>query len=511
MMIKEVLNSEIVGLHKLDGTEVCAGVSCDSREVNAGDLFFAMKGLKRDGSDFIPDAIKSGAVAVVVEKLKDPTYPQVLVRDINRAYGIACARIFKEPSRNLIIIGITGTNGKTTIAYMIESVLKEAGISTGVIGTTGYRFAGKNIPAELTTPDARRLNELLYEMADNNVKAVAMEVSSHALELGRVWGIHFDIGVFTNLTRDHLDFHGTMEAYFKSKNKLFSLYLPLSGKSKLFAVINNDVPFSKRITLGDERIKRIGYGIEEDSEIRAIRIKSEGLYSDVVVRINRDEIPIRINLTGRHNVYNALACIGACYALGIEEKYIKRGLENLHSVPGRLEPVPNKYGIRVFVDYAHTPDALENVILALKETAGGRIITVFGCGGDRDRGKREIMGEIAGRHSDVTIITSDNPRTEDPDAIIGEIEKGILRTGVIKINPEDNLSDVTKSYITLADRREAIELSLRIAGEGDTVLIAGKGHEDYQIIGTEKIHFSDREVAEKFFAEKDRNAGGAQN
>ncbi len=510
-MIKEVLENEIVRLHKLDGTEMCSGVSCDSREVTAGDLFFAIKGLKRDGSDFIPEAIKSGAVAVVVEELKNLTYPQVLVRDIHRAYGISCARIFKEPSRNLTVIGITGTNGKTTVTYMIESVLKEAGISTGVIGTTGYRFPGKNILPDLTTPDARRLNNLLYEMVANNVKAVAMEVSSHALELGRVWGIDFDIGVFTNLTRDHLDFHGTMEAYFKAKNKLFSLYLPLSKKNKLFAVINNDVPFGRRITLGDGRIKRIGYGIGEDSEIRAINIKSWGVSSDIIVRINRDEFPLRINLTGRHNIYNALACIGVCYALGIEQKHIKRGIENLHLVPGRLEPVQNDYGIRVFVDYAHTPDALENVLLALKETAEGRIITVFGCGGDRDRGKREIMGEIAGRYSDMTIITSDNPRTEDPDEIIREIERGIVRTGVIKINPGDNLSGTTKSYITLADRRKAIELSLRIAGRGDTVLIAGKGDEDYQIIGTEKFHFSDREVAKRFFVEANRDAGRAHN
>lgn len=510
-MLREVLNSEIVRLYKLEGTEMFTGVSCNSKEVREGDLFFAMKGFNRDGSGFIPDAIKSGAVAGVVEELKNQNYPQVVVRDINRAFGISCAKIFNEPSKDLTVIGITGTNGKTTITYMIESVLKEAGISTGVIGTTGYRFPGKNIPAELTTPDAKRLNQLLYEMVTNNVKAVSMEVSSHALELGRVWGIDFDIAVFTNLTRDHLDFHRTMGQYFKSKNKLFSLYLPLSGKNKLFAVINSDSPYGKKIEINDERIKKITYGIEGDSEIRAIKVKVERASSDVVVRIKKDKFPLRVNFTGRHNVYNALACIGVCYALGIEQKYIKKGIENLYSVPGRLEPVKNKNGIRVFIDYAHTPDALENVLLALKETVKGKIITIFGCGGDRDRGKREIMGEITGRYSDVTIITSDNPRTENPDAIINQIESGIVRTGVIKINSETKLRNTTKSYTTLADRKDAIEFGLKIAKKLDTVLIAGKGHEDYQIVGTERVHFSDKEVAERFFMEKNKDAGRAQD
>lgn len=510
-MLRDILNGEIVKLYKLKGTEMVTGVSCNSKELRKGELFFAMKGFNRDGSEFIPEAIESGAVACVVEELKNGEYPQVLVRDINRAFGISCARIFNEPSMALTVIGITGTNGKTTITYMIESVLKETGITPGVIGTTGYRFPGKNIPAELTTPDAKRLNQLLSEMVTNNVKAVAMEVSSHALELGRIWGIDFDIAVFTNLTRDHLDFHKTMSDYFKSKNKLFSLYLPLSRKERLFAVINNDSPYGKKIEIDNGRIKKISYGIEEDSEIRAVEVKVGRASSDVVVRIKKDEFPLRINLTGRHNVYNALACIGVCYALGIEQKYIKKGIENIHYVPGRLEPVKNKNGISVYIDYAHTPDALENVLLALKETARGRIITIFGCGGDRDRGKREIMGEIAGEHSDITVITSDNPRTEDPEAIINQIEKGIKRTGVIKINSESGLRDTSKGYITLTDRKKAIELGLKIAKRDDTVLIAGKGHEDYQIIGKERIHFSDREVAERFFMEKNRDADGAQD
>ncbi len=510
-MVRDILNGEIVKLYKLKGTEVVTGVSCNSKELKKGELFFAMKGFKRDGSEFITEAIESGALACVVEELKNGDYPQVVVRDINRAFGISCAKVFNEPSMSLTVIGITGTNGKTTITYMIESVLQEAGISSGVIGTTGYRFPGKNIPAELTTPDAKRLNQLLSEMVNNNVQAVAMEVSSHALELGRVWGIDFDIAVFTNLTRDHLDFHKTMSDYFKSKSKLFSLYLPLSRKNRLFAVINNDSPYGRKIEINDERIKRITYGIEDESDIRAIDVKLGETSSNMLVQINKDKFPLRINLTGRHNVYNALACIGVCYALGIEQRYIKKGIENLHSVPGRLESVKNNNGISVYIDYAHTPDALENVLLALKETVRGRIITIFGCGGDRDRGKRDIMGEIAGKYSDVTIITSDNPRTEDPEAIINQIEKGIERTGAIKINSESGLRNTSKVYTTLTDRKRAIELGLKIAKRDDTVLIAGKGHEDYQIIGKEKIHFSDREVAEKFFMEKDRDAGGARD
>lgn len=511
-MIKEVLHGEIIRLNRLEGTEMVSGISCNSKEMKKGYLFFAMKGSKKDGREFIPEAIESGAVACVVEEFWNENYPQVLVRDINRAFGISSARIFNEPSMSLNVIGITGTNGKTTITYMVESILKEAKISTGVIGTTGYRFAGKNIPADLTTPDARRLNGLMYEMVADNVRTVAMEVSSHALELGRVWGIDFDIAVFTNLTRDHLDFHGTMDEYFKSKNKLFSLYLPLSRKDRLFAIINNDSPYGRKIEVNHERIKKITYGVEEDSNIGAVEIKTEKLCSDFVVMINnKEKFPVRVNLTGRHNIYNALASIGICYALGIEQKYIKRGIENLRSVPGRLEPVENKENIRVFVDYAHTPDALENVLLALRESVEGRIITIFGCGGDRDRGKREIMGEISGRYSDVTIITSDNPRTENPDAIINEIEKGIIRAGVKKVDSENILFCSTKSYTTLADRKKAIELGLKIAKKYDTVLIAGKGHEDYQIIGTEKLHFSDKEIAERFFMERDRNAGRTEN
>lgn len=511
MTLRDILDGEIIKLYQLEGREVITGVSCNSKEVRDGDLFFAMKGFQRDGSEFISEAMKLGAVACVVDELKNQNFPQVVVHDINRAFGISCAKIFNEPSKDLTIIGVTGTNGKTTITYMIESVLREAGISTGIIGTTGYRYCGKNIPAELTTPDAKRLNHLLSEMVNHNVRVVVMEVSSHALELGRVWGIDFDVAVFTNLTRDHLDFHKTMDEYFKSKNKLFSLYLPLSRKEKIFAVINNDSPYGRRIEINDTKIRKITYGIEEDSEVRAIKIKLGSAYSDVIVLVNKERFSLRVNLPGRHNVSNALACFAVCHALGIRPEDIMTGIENLFTVPGRLEPVRNKKGIRIFIDYAHTPDALENVLLALKETGEKRLITIFGCGGDRDRGKREIMGEIAGRYSDITIITSDNPRTEDPNAIIEQIETGIVKKGVPKISSESELRNTTKGYITLTDRKEAIELGLRIASRNDTVLIAGKGHEDYQIIGTERIHFSDKEVVEGFFMVKNRDAVRAQD
>lgn len=504
MMIREMLLEEIVELHKLKGDEMVRGISCNSEEIKPGEIFFALKGARQDGSRFLEDAVKRGAMAGVVSELKSIDIPQVVVRDVNKAFGIACSRLYNEASRRLTVAGITGTNGKTTITYMIESVLNSAGEKCGVIGTTGYRYPGVNITADLTTPDAKRLNQLLQEMVLNGVRVVAMEVSSHALEMGRVWGIDFDVAAFTNLTQDHLDFHKTMDNYFKSKEKLFNLYLPASRKGKLFGVINNDDPYGRRIEIKDGRIKKVTYGIESSADIRAIEINEKMEGSEFLISFNDMTVPVRVNLAGRHNIYNALATFGICIAIGIGIRDIARGIENLRIVPGRLEPVPNNYGIRVFIDYAHTPDALKHVIGELKRTSTGRLITIFGCGGDRDRGKRPLMGEIAGSISDITIITSDNPRTEDPLKIINEIEAGISKLGIKKgLEPKGNVFRKDKFYTTIPDREEAIRTGLRIAEKGDTVLIAGKGHEDYQIIGTEKRSFSDKEVVLKFLRDRE--------
>lgn len=507
MKLREILEGEMEKLHKLNGTEDILDVSCDSKRVKEGSLFFAMKGIKQDGYRFIPEAIHSGAVAGVVEELRNDEYPQVVVKNIRKAYAVACSRIFDDPSKRLTVIGITGTNGKTTITYMIESVMNKAGIPVGVIGTTGYRYGDKIIPAELTTPDAKVLNELMNEMVNRGVRVLVMEVSSHALDLGRVWGIHFDVGIFTNLTRDHLDFHGTIENYFQAKRKLFSLYLPASQKKKLFAIINNDDQFGRKIDV-DNNITKITFGIKEKSDAMGENIILKDNYSEFIIRIREKKFPLRINFIGKHNVYNALSAFSACFALGINPEIIIDGIEELRCVPGRLEPVENDKGIRVLVDYAHTPDALENVILSLKDTIRGRLITIFGCGGDRDRGKRPLMGEISGTHSDITIITSDNPRTEEPEAIIRDIEQGIIRTGIIRFDPEGEVPEKVRGYTTVTDRKKAIEMGLKIAKKGDTVLIAGKGHEDYQIIGTRKVHFSDKEIVRDFFLRKRENACG---
>jgi len=511
MKIKELLEGEIVKLHRLTGEESITDIYCNSREVTPGSLFFAIKGTRNDGYNFIDDAMRNGAVAGVVYELRDEDIPQVVVKNVSRAFGISASRLFNEPSKKMRVIGVTGTNGKTTITYMIESVLKEAGIPAGIIGTTGYRYKDMTFPSDLTTPDAKKLNSVLNEMLSHRTGTVAMEVSSHALELGRVWGIDFDVAVFTNLTRDHLDFHGSMENYFKAKEKLFSVYLPASQKDRLYAVVNNDTEYSRRIIPGDPRIRRITYGVNEGADIRVVNMELHPSHSIVDLQMNHTKTKLRINLTGRHNIYNALACTGVASVLDIDIKHIKAGLENLVAVPGRLEPVRNNRGIRILIDYAHSPDALENVIRALKETGNGRLITIFGCGGDRDRGKRPLMGEVAGRNSDITIITSDNPRTEDPASIIKEIEQGIVSTGAKGVTPEELFYCSTGAYTTLVDRKVAIGLGLRIAQKGDTLLIAGKGHEDYQIIGTKKIHFSDREVVEELLKENKQDAVRANN
>ncbi len=481
MKLKELLKS-IKGC-KIQGSEdtEILDIQYDSRAVVHGSLFVAIKGEKADGNLFAKQAIEKGAVAVVTdEECLIQGAATIRVDNSREALARLSAAFYGEPARKLRLVGITGTNGKTTTSFLIESILREAGLNPGVIGTISYRYAGKVLPAPNTTPESLDLQRLLRDMVDSGVKAVVMEVSSHALAQDRVAGCIFDVGVFTNLTQDHLDYHGTMDSYFAAKARLFTDFID-EGRA---AVINMDDP------KGEELSKRsvgrvIGYSKagkgrgKESIYPKDIRFGVDGIKGTIATPSG--DINIKSSLVGEFNLHNILAAVGAGLGLGLPVDAIEKGIESLKNVPGRLERVDAGQAFTILVDYAHTPDALERVLSTLKGLTDKRIITVFGCGGDRDRGKRPIMGSIAVRYSDMVVVTSDNPRTEEPLRIIEDIKAG-MREG---------------SYMTIPDRREAIKAAIENAKEGDVVLLAGKGHEDYQIIGKEKTHFDDREEAVK--------------
>jgi UDP-N-acetylmuramoyl-L-alanyl-D-glutamate--2,6-diaminopimelate ligase len=427
-------------------------------------------------------------VIVVTSKCSINTVTQVVVKDIFHFMSIFCAKFYNYPDRELNIIGITGTNGKTTTSYMIESILIKSGIECGVIGTINYRYKNKIIDANNTTPQSLDTYKIMREMVDNDIKYLVMEVSSHALTLGRVYGIDFDIAIFTNLTQDHLDFHKNMDNYFESKSILFRYLGTKTKKNKKYAIINVDDKYGEKLS----RIKinaEIGlYSTLEESvadfKAEKIKITSSGSRFDVV--FNNEKAKISIKHVGLHNVYNALAALTAGIYCGISFMKVVEGLIDSEQVPGRLERIDTKdMGFDVFVDYAHTDDALKNVLKTLKEIDHVRIITVFGCGGNRDRAKRPLMGKVAVEVSDFVFVTSDNPRTEDPNKIILDIEVGIKRA-------------YKGNYKIVIDRNLAIKEAIMMADRGDIVIIAGKGHESYQIMGVEKIHFDDIKVVKKY-------------
>jgi UDP-N-acetylmuramoyl-L-alanyl-D-glutamate--2,6-diaminopimelate ligase len=405
-------------------------------------------------------------------------------------------RFFDFPFRNLNLIGITGTNGKTTTTYLLESILSAAGAKPGVIGTINYRFGGQIFPAPNTTPESLDLMRLLHAMKDHGITDVIMEVSSHALDQSRVAGCPFRVAVFTNLTRDHLDYHETMEKYFAAKSILFRDLGKIEPGRPATAVINLDDPRGPEL-MRMTAAEVLTYGLKNEAEVSArdIRIGKDGL--DCALRTRQGEKEIYSALIGEVNVYNILAATGAALALGIDLDTVARGIAVLPAVPGRMQLVPNKRGLTIVVDYSHKPEALLKALQVLNSFRSGRLITVFGCGGDRDRGKRPEMGRIAGEQSDLAVVTSDNPRNEDPLEIIREIENGITGTRLRKTTPEEFGCLSEKGFYTVeADRRRAIRLAVKIAQAGDIVLIAGKGHEDYQIIKGRKLHFDDcREAA----------------
>lgn len=455
---------------------IVRGMSMDSRRVQPGDLYVCVPGFKVDGHDFAVQAIASGAVALVVERLLPIDAPQVKVSNVRQTIGLIAANAFGHPSEQLELVGVTGTNGKTTITYLIEKIGTKHGGKVGLIGTLGARIDGREIPGERTTPEAIEVQKLLGDMVAEGVSMAVMEVSSHAMDLGRVLGCEFDAGIFTNLTQDHLDYHKTMEDYLDAKSRLFS---NLVGKkqSKISILNGDDSSFEKLSQASVARV--VSYGIENDVDYRAenVEVTSEGVR--FVVRFREDIQNVQYSTPGVFSVYNALAA----FVWGVERGYspesVAEALAEIPGVPGRFESVRLGQPFQVIVDYAHTPDGLENVVRTARGFTKGRLITVFGCGGDRDRGKRPLMGEAAALWSDFVIATSDNPRTEDPDQISKEVLIGI--SGV--------------EHVALRDRREAIWSACRMAKSGDTILIAGKGHETYQISGTEVLPFDDREVA----------------
>ena len=459
----------------------------DNRAVKPGTLFFCVRGFTRDGHDFAPDAISRGAVALVVERPLNHGVPEIRVQDMRKAMAGAAAAFFGHPTRQLQVVGVTGTNGKTTTAYLIRSLLEADGRQTGLLGTVTSVIGGVEHQVERTTPEAIDLQATFRKMLDAGDEACSMEVSSHALELHRADFIHFTAAVFTNLTQDHLDFHGTMEDYFAAKRRLFVEHPPSH------AIVNLDDPYGAR--LADQLEAPITFALEHEASYRATGVETDLGGFRFTVHTPETKVELGSSLRGRFNVYNVLGAFAAARALGVPTAAAARAIETAGQVPGRFEPVEEGQGFAVLVDYAHTPDSLENVLRAAGElTPAGRVHVVFGCGGDRDRGKRPLMGQIARRLADRVIVTSDNPRSEDPEAIIEEILAGA--------GPEVEHN---------VDRRQAIAEAIGGAQEGDVVVIAGKGHEQGQeFTGGHKVPFDDVTVAREILRGVPVNAGTLQ-
>jgi len=465
--------------------ETVSGLAYDSRRVKAGNCFVAVPGLREDGRRFILEALERGAQVVVTEG-DDPLTGQergrILVPSAREALARLADAYFGHPARRLLVVGITGTNGKTTTSYLVEALLRGMGMKTGVVGTIQYRVGDRVLSANQTTPEAVELQALLARMVESGVRGVAMEVSSHALALHRVVGIDFDVAVFTNLTQDHLDFHGTLALYREAKARLFAL-LAASSKPERTAVLNADDP-SGVFMVGGLSLPTVTFGLGPGAQVRGVEFSSSLAGTRLEVRTPRGPCTIRSPLIGEPNVMNLLAACAVGIALGLEPQFIAQCVGSVSAVPGRFERVEAGQPFLVVVDYAHTPDALERLLTTTRRLTRGRLGVVFGCGGDRDRGKRPLMGEIAARLADRVWVTSDNPRSEPPRAIIDEIVEGVKRVW-----------PAPGRYATIEDRRAAIQDALVWARPGDTVVIAGKGHETYQIIGSEVLPFDDRALA----------------
>lgn len=481
MKLRELVETsnvvEFYGNADTEITQVCA----NSRDVENGAAFVAIKGFQTDGHKYIDDAVKKGASAIITEDYVGVDIPQVVCKNTRKSLAYAGAKFFGEPAKNFKLIGVTGTNGKTTTTYLVKSVLEFKGYKVGLIGTNQNMIGDKVLETERTTPESIDLQRIFRQMADENVDYVIMEISSHSLSLDRVYGLEFEVGAFTNLTQDHLDFHETMENYAEAKSHLF--------KMCKIGVVNGDDNYVNAITDG-ATCKIVKYGINKKNTLDAknISYSQKGVLFDVETPFGKSQI--RLNIPGKFSVYNALASIGICQHLGIGIGDIAKALMITNGVVGRAEVVNIPAAYTVMIDYAHTPDGLENIINTVRGFCKGRVVTVFGCGGDRDKTKRPIMGDIAGKLSDFCVVTSDNPRTENPSAIIEDILEGIKNTAV--------------PYEVVENRRDAIKYAMENAQENDVIILAGKGHETYQILNDGTIEFDERKIVKEIFDEINR-------
>lgn len=485
---------EYVNVLKITGDRDISvnGIKYDSRRVDPGDVFVCIKGFKSDGHDYVDEAIARGASAIVVERdvpVQDGI-TKILVDNTRKTLGMLARNFYKNPSGKLFLAGVTGTNGKTTTAYLAKAILSRVCNNVALMGTVAKMIGTEEFPAERTTSESVDSIAFLHRALSKSSDAAVMEVSSHAVSLERLSGLEFDCGVFTNLTRDHLDFHGTIDEYLDAKGKFFAM-LGRDGKKEAFAFVNADDPSSVKIGSHVKHARLFTYGIEKDADIRGVDVEVSFQGARFGVEYAGKVYPVTLKLHGAFNVYNALSafCIGV--AKGMEPDIIVEGLESVNAVPGRFESIDCGQDFNVFVDYAHTPDGLLKVLETARAFTEGRLIVVFGCGGDRDKTKRPLMGGIAFEKSDFAIITSDNPRSEDSLAIINDVEEGLIRAG----------AKSGRDYVVAPDRYDAIRKALDLARPGDVVMICGKGHEASQIIGDIEIEFDDRQVARKIMEE----------
>jgi len=486
MRLFELAELLVTARLKGDGNTEITGISADSRDTAEGHLFICLRGHKTDGHRYAPEAAAAGAAALLTERELDIGLPQLIVKDSRLAMAVIADHYYGYPSHSVKLIGVTGTNGKTTTTYLLERIFTDHGEKAGVIGTIECRYGGAAYPMSGTTPDALELQKHLAAMRDAGTQYCAMEVSSHALAQGRVKGCRYRTAIFTNLSQDHLDYHETMERYAAAKGLFFSRLgnaYNAEPDDRSYAVLNADDAMADAFA-ALTAAETVTYGIDCKADVRATNIRITAQGTSFHVDAFNGQADITLQLAGKFNVYNALAAICAALIEGIPLEAVKRSLEAIPGVPGRVESVYEGQRFAVMVDYAHTPDGLENVLRAVLQFAVKDVICVFGCGGDRDRSKRPLMGKIAAKYGSYVIITSDNPRTESPERIMADIESGLL---------EENI-DIGR-YELIADRKAAIEKAVEMASPGDVVLIAGKGHETYQLIGGASYPFDDRVVA----------------
>ena len=453
----------------------------NSREKTRNGLFFCISGLRFDAHNFAAQAVENGCTALIVERFVDCQAVQVRVENARSAMAYIAAAFYGHPEKSLRMVGVTGTKGKTTTSYLMKAILEKAGLKTGLIGTTGNMIGDRHLPSNMTTPDPVDLHRCLRQMVDEGVEVVSMEVSAHAVDMHRLDGVTFEAACYTNLSQDHLDYFGTMENYFQAKKSFFT------GGSVRNAALNADEETTERV-IGELNIPYLTYGISAEADVfaRDIEISENGVSFSIRLR-GLEEMPIHMHLTGMFNVYNALAAASLAMILGIDQKAIREGLESVLNVPGRVEVLDTHTPYKVILDYAHSPDALENVLTTVRTFTKKRLIVLFGCGGDRDHGKRPIMGEVVGRLADFSILTSDNPRTEDPNLILRSIEEGMKKTD--------------GPYVIIENRREAIRYALEMGREGDVIILAGKGNETYQDIMGVKRPFDEKVVVRELLEE----------